>query len=147
MIQRANLAYGDFIKSQEGVTFNGQVSCGVGEGKTETLQGGLAWSSRPGLSPASPPTSRAGSQAPEPLPLQVCLIGDCVGGILAFDALCCSNQTVSESQSSSRRGSVASVQVLASPSPPEQGASRLRTVTLWLQTSQRPAEKGKGRGC
>ncbi|XP_060166456.1 membrane-associated phosphatidylinositol transfer protein 2 isoform X2 [Globicephala melas] len=64
VIQRANLAYGDFIKSQEGVTFNGQV----------------------------------------------CLIGDCVGGILAFDALCCSNQTVSESQSSSRRGSVASVQ-------------------------------------
>ncbi|XP_068418593.1 membrane-associated phosphatidylinositol transfer protein 2 isoform X2 [Eschrichtius robustus] len=64
VIQRANLAYGDFIKSQEGVTFNGQV----------------------------------------------CLIGDCVGGILAYDALCCSNQTASESQSSSRRGSVASVQ-------------------------------------
>ncbi|XP_024901324.1 membrane-associated phosphatidylinositol transfer protein 2 isoform X4 [Pteropus alecto] len=64
VIQRANLAYGDFIRSQEGVTFNGQV----------------------------------------------CLIGDCVGGILAFDALCCSNQPVSESQSSSRRGSVASVQ-------------------------------------
>ncbi|XP_054568564.1 membrane-associated phosphatidylinositol transfer protein 2 isoform X1 [Eptesicus fuscus] len=64
VIQRANLAYGDFIKSQEGVTFNGQV----------------------------------------------CLIGDCVGGILAFDALCYSSQPVSESQSSSRRGSVASVQ-------------------------------------
>ncbi|XP_019504496.1 PREDICTED: membrane-associated phosphatidylinositol transfer protein 2 isoform X3 [Hipposideros armiger] len=64
VIQRANLAYGDFIKSQEGVTFNGQV----------------------------------------------CLIGDCVGGILAFDALCYSHQPVSESQSSSRRGSVASVQ-------------------------------------
>ncbi|XP_045634106.1 membrane-associated phosphatidylinositol transfer protein 2 isoform X6 [Ursus americanus] len=64
VIQRANLAYGDFIKSQEGMTFNGQV----------------------------------------------CLIGDCVGGILAFDALCYSNQPVSESQSSSRRGSVASVQ-------------------------------------
>lgn len=64
MIQRANLAYGDFIKSQEGMTFNGQI----------------------------------------------CLIGDCVGGILAFDALCYSNQPVSESQSSSRRGSVASVQ-------------------------------------
>ncbi|XP_053784658.1 membrane-associated phosphatidylinositol transfer protein 2 isoform X1 [Desmodus rotundus] len=64
VIQRANLTYGDFIKSQEGVTFNGQV----------------------------------------------CLIGDCVGGILAFDALCCSSQPVSESQSSSRRGSVASVQ-------------------------------------
>nr|KAF6312093.1 phosphatidylinositol transfer protein membrane associated 2 [Pipistrellus kuhlii] len=64
VIQRANLAYGDFIKSQEGVTFHGQV----------------------------------------------CLIGDCVGGILAFDALCYSSQPVSESQSSSRRGSVASVQ-------------------------------------
>ncbi|XP_033076110.1 membrane-associated phosphatidylinositol transfer protein 2 isoform X6 [Trachypithecus francoisi] len=64
VIQRANLAYGDFIKSQEGRTFNGQV----------------------------------------------CLIGDCVGGILAFDALCYSNQPVSESQSSSRRGSVVSMQ-------------------------------------
>lgn len=64
VIQRANLAYGDFIKSQEGVTFNGQV----------------------------------------------CLIGDCVGGILAFDALCYSGQPVSESQSSSRRGSVVNMQ-------------------------------------
>ncbi|XP_041079536.1 membrane-associated phosphatidylinositol transfer protein 2 isoform X10 [Polyodon spathula] len=41
---------------------------------------------------------------------QVCLIGDCVGGILGFDALCYSNQTASESQNSSRRGSVVSVQ-------------------------------------
>ncbi|KAM3868491.1 membrane-associated phosphatidylinositol transfer protein 2-like isoform 2-T2 [Diretmus argenteus] len=41
---------------------------------------------------------------------QVCLIGDCVGGILGFDALCNSNQTVNESQNSSRRGSVVSVQ-------------------------------------
>ncbi|XP_014443575.1 membrane-associated phosphatidylinositol transfer protein 2 [Tupaia chinensis] len=64
VIQRANLAYGDFIKSQEGMTFNGQV----------------------------------------------CLIGDCVGGILAFDALCYSSQPVTDSQSSSRRGSVVSVQ-------------------------------------
>uniref|UniRef100_A0A8C5E8P9 Membrane-associated phosphatidylinositol transfer protein 2-like n=1 Tax=Gouania willdenowi TaxID=441366 RepID=A0A8C5E8P9_GOUWI len=39
---------------------------------------------------------------------QVCLIGDCVGGILGFDALCSSNQTVNESQNSSRRGSVIS---------------------------------------
>uniref|UniRef100_A0A8C1RPM3 Phosphatidylinositol transfer protein membrane associated 2 n=1 Tax=Cyprinus carpio TaxID=7962 RepID=A0A8C1RPM3_CYPCA len=37
---------------------------------------------------------------------QVCLIGDCVGGILGFDALCSSNITVSESQNSSRRGSI-----------------------------------------
>ncbi|KAI1901187.1 hypothetical protein AGOR_G00057600 [Albula goreensis] len=41
---------------------------------------------------------------------QVCLIGDCVGGILGFDALCNSSQTACESQNSSRRGSVASVQ-------------------------------------
>ncbi|XP_076843307.1 membrane-associated phosphatidylinositol transfer protein 2-like isoform X10 [Brachyhypopomus gauderio] len=41
---------------------------------------------------------------------QVCLIGDCVGGILGFDALCSSSQTVCESQSSSRRGSLVSVQ-------------------------------------
>ncbi|XP_067378425.1 membrane-associated phosphatidylinositol transfer protein 2-like isoform X4 [Channa argus] len=41
---------------------------------------------------------------------QVCLIGDCVGGILGFDALCNSSQTVNESQNSSRRGSVISVQ-------------------------------------
>ncbi|XP_039627910.1 membrane-associated phosphatidylinositol transfer protein 2 isoform X8 [Polypterus senegalus] len=41
---------------------------------------------------------------------QVCLIGDCVGGILGFDALCYSSHPVSESQNSSRRGSVASAQ-------------------------------------
>uniref|UniRef100_A0A6Q2WRM0 DDHD domain-containing protein n=1 Tax=Esox lucius TaxID=8010 RepID=A0A6Q2WRM0_ESOLU len=42
---------------------------------------------------------------------QVCVIGDCVGGILGFDALCSSNVSVSESQNSSRRGSTISVQV------------------------------------
>ncbi|XP_067114789.1 LOW QUALITY PROTEIN: membrane-associated phosphatidylinositol transfer protein 2-like [Osmerus mordax] len=41
---------------------------------------------------------------------QVCVIGDCVGGVLGFDALCSSNVTVSESQNSSRRGSTISVQ-------------------------------------
>lgn len=41
---------------------------------------------------------------------QVCLIGDCVGGILGFDVLCNSAPTVNESQNSSRRGSVISVQ-------------------------------------
>ncbi|KAK6315548.1 hypothetical protein J4Q44_G00130720 [Coregonus suidteri] len=41
---------------------------------------------------------------------QVCVIGDCVGGILGFDALCSSNVPVSESQNSSRRGSTVSVQ-------------------------------------
>ncbi|NXE93527.1 PITM2 protein, partial [Menura novaehollandiae] len=71
VIVRANQAYSEFIKSQEGTSFNGQV----------------------------------------------CLVGDCVGGILGFDALCYSNQTVSESQNSSRRGSVVSVQVML-PVPP-----------------------------
>ncbi|OPJ75073.1 membrane-associated phosphatidylinositol transfer protein 2 isoform C [Patagioenas fasciata monilis] len=64
VIVRANQAYSEFIRSQEGLSFNGQV----------------------------------------------CLVGDCVGGILGFDALCYSNQTVSESQNSSRRGSIVSVQ-------------------------------------
>lgn len=41
---------------------------------------------------------------------QVCVIGDCVGGILGFDALCSSSIVVSESQNSSRRGSTISVQ-------------------------------------
>uniref|UniRef100_A0A672U7K4 Phosphatidylinositol transfer protein membrane associated 2 n=1 Tax=Strigops habroptila TaxID=2489341 RepID=A0A672U7K4_STRHB len=57
VIVRANQAYSEFIRSQEGMSFNGQV----------------------------------------------CLVGDCVGGILGFDALCYSNQTVSESQNSSRK--------------------------------------------
>lgn len=43
--------------------------------------------------------------------IQVCVIGDCCGGILGFDALCSSSVTVSESQNSSRRGSTISVQV------------------------------------
>ncbi|KAJ7309764.1 hypothetical protein JRQ81_007830 [Phrynocephalus forsythii] len=64
VIVRANQVYSEFLKSQEGVSFSGQV----------------------------------------------CLVGDCVGGILGFDALCFSNQTMSESQNSSRRGSVVSVQ-------------------------------------
>ncbi|KAG9485923.1 hypothetical protein GDO78_008813, partial [Eleutherodactylus coqui] len=41
---------------------------------------------------------------------QVCLIGDCVGGILGFDALCYSAKTPGESQNSSRRGSGSSIQ-------------------------------------
>uniref|UniRef100_A0A8C6PXM5 Phosphatidylinositol transfer protein membrane associated 2 n=1 Tax=Nothobranchius furzeri TaxID=105023 RepID=A0A8C6PXM5_NOTFU len=45
---------------------------------------------------------------------QVCLIGDCVGGILGFDALCNSGSTVNESQNSSRRGSVISYVCLVS---------------------------------
>ncbi|XP_067165538.1 membrane-associated phosphatidylinositol transfer protein 3 isoform X3 [Apteryx mantelli] len=41
---------------------------------------------------------------------QVCLIGDCIGGILGFDAICYNANTANESQNSSRRGSISSIQ-------------------------------------
>ncbi|XP_026717536.1 membrane-associated phosphatidylinositol transfer protein 3 isoform X2 [Athene cunicularia] len=43
---------------------------------------------------------------------QVCLIGDCIGGILGFDAICSNSNTADESRNSSRRGSTSSIQVL-----------------------------------
>lgn len=49
-----------------------------------------------------------------PVFLQVCVIGDCVGSILGFDALCSSSVLVLESPNSSRRGSAISVQVTSS---------------------------------
>ncbi|XP_078404070.1 membrane-associated phosphatidylinositol transfer protein 3 isoform X1 [Cetorhinus maximus] len=64
VISRANQIYNEFLKSEDGIGFNGQV----------------------------------------------CLIGDCVGGILGFDALCYSAHTTCESQNSSRRGSIGSIQ-------------------------------------
>ncbi|KAM6118561.1 LOW QUALITY PROTEIN: membrane-associated phosphatidylinositol transfer protein 3 [Phoenicopterus ruber ruber] len=41
---------------------------------------------------------------------QVCLIGDCIGGILGFDAICYNSNTADESRNSSRRGSINSIQ-------------------------------------
>ncbi|XP_059685513.1 membrane-associated phosphatidylinositol transfer protein 3 [Gavia stellata] len=41
---------------------------------------------------------------------QVCLIGDCIGGILGFDAICYNSDTADESRNSSRRGSISSIQ-------------------------------------
>ncbi|MGH0181713.1 UNVERIFIED_CONTAM: hypothetical protein FKN15_007583 [Acipenser sinensis] len=64
VITRANQVYHDFLKSQEGAGFSGQV----------------------------------------------CLMGDCVGGILGFDALCFSACTRAESQGSSRQDSTESLQ-------------------------------------
>lgn len=99
VILRANQVYSDFIRSLEGESFNGQVSvkpegvccCGV-----------------------SPPARCVYMFLCFCVMMQVCVIGDCVGGILGFDALCSSSVTVSESQNSSRRGSAISVQVSAS---------------------------------
>lgn len=49
---------------------------------------------------------------PLAVPLQVCLIGDCVGGLLAFDAICYSAGPSGDSPgSSSRKGSISSTQV------------------------------------
>uniref|UniRef100_A0A8V5HB35 Uncharacterized protein n=1 Tax=Melopsittacus undulatus TaxID=13146 RepID=A0A8V5HB35_MELUD len=87
VIVRANQAYSEFIRSQEGMSFNGQV----------------------------------------------CLVGDCVGGILGFDALCYSNQTVSESQNSSRRGSVVSPSV--TKPQPEQDVDFLSCACPSLHSS------------
>ncbi|XP_052545070.1 membrane-associated phosphatidylinositol transfer protein 3 isoform X4 [Tympanuchus pallidicinctus] len=64
VISRANQVYNDFLKSTDGVGFNGQV----------------------------------------------CLIGDCIGGILGFDAICYNTNRTDESQNSSRRGSISSIQ-------------------------------------
>lgn len=48
----------------------------------------------------------------QPCLLQVCLIGDCVGGLLAFDAICYSAGPSGDSPgSSSRKGSISSTQV------------------------------------
>ncbi|KAM7033055.1 membrane-associated phosphatidylinositol transfer protein 3 isoform 2-T2 [Acridotheres tristis] len=41
---------------------------------------------------------------------QVCLIGDCIGGILGFDAICYNSNTAYESRNTSRRGSISSIQ-------------------------------------
>uniref|UniRef100_A0A8C6H5L1 Membrane-associated phosphatidylinositol transfer protein 3 n=1 Tax=Mus spicilegus TaxID=10103 RepID=A0A8C6H5L1_MUSSI len=65
VIERANHIYGEFLKSSDGIGFNGQV----------------------------------------------CLIGDCVGGLLAFDAICYSAGPSGDSPgSSSRKGSISSTQ-------------------------------------
>lgn len=95
VILRANQVYSDFIKSLEGESFNGQVS--VDAARVSRCLGLCVC-----VDACHPP----------PLPPgQVCVLGDCVGGILGFDALCSSSVTVSESQNSSRRGSTISVQV------------------------------------
>uniref|UniRef100_W5MGN9 Membrane-associated phosphatidylinositol transfer protein 3 n=1 Tax=Lepisosteus oculatus TaxID=7918 RepID=W5MGN9_LEPOC len=65
VISRANQVYHEFLKSQEGAGFSGQV----------------------------------------------CLIGDCVGGVLCFDALCFSTSHRPESPSSSRNDSTESLKL------------------------------------
>uniref|UniRef100_A0AAR2KSH4 DDHD domain-containing protein n=1 Tax=Pygocentrus nattereri TaxID=42514 RepID=A0AAR2KSH4_PYGNA len=78
---------------------------------------------------------------------QVCLIGDCVGGILGFDALCSSNITVSESQNSSRRGSIVSVQVSVwTVNYLSACIMHCRTMTCFHQASSSTAATAQPRG-
>ncbi|XP_024918241.1 membrane-associated phosphatidylinositol transfer protein 2 isoform X2 [Cynoglossus semilaevis] len=86
---------------------------------------------------------------------QVCVIGDCVGGILGFDALCSSSVTVSESQNSSRRGSTISAQdtdlltpgivinSIAPSSPSLEGSRHLSRSNIDIPRSSGPDDPKK----
>ncbi|XP_061822304.1 membrane-associated phosphatidylinositol transfer protein 2-like [Nerophis lumbriciformis] len=83
---------------------------------------------------------------------QVCVIGDCVGGILGFDALCSSSILVSESQNSSRRGSAVSVQdtellspgiVINSISPSLEGSRHLSRSNIDIPRCSGPDDPKK----
>lgn len=104
VITRANQAYTAFLHSGEGTGFCGQVGWNLGEawllGPAVTLHGGFG-----GV------TILMDLWSP-----QVVLLGDCVGGILGFDALCQSRAGSGGSRSSSRRGSL--VSALHPSSPP-----------------------------
>jgi hypothetical protein len=91
VIARTNQAYAAFLRSSEGTGFCGQVR--------EALHCG------PGCGPAWVVTSLSMVSALT----QVVLIGDGVGGILGFDALCHSASMGTGSRGSSRRGSMVSV--------------------------------------
>ncbi|XP_076019650.1 membrane-associated phosphatidylinositol transfer protein 2 isoform X1 [Genypterus blacodes] len=83
---------------------------------------------------------------------QVCVIGDCVGGILGFDALCSSSVTVSESTNSSRRGSTISAQdtdllspgiVINSVSPSLEGSRHLSRSNIDIPRCSGPDDPKK----
>ncbi|XP_077478109.1 membrane-associated phosphatidylinositol transfer protein 2 isoform X3 [Stigmatopora argus] len=83
---------------------------------------------------------------------QVCVIGDCVGGILGFDALCSSSVLVLESPNSSRRGSAISVQdtellspgiVINSASPSLEGSRHLSRSNIDIPRCSGPDDPKK----
>ncbi|XP_066552365.1 membrane-associated phosphatidylinositol transfer protein 3 isoform X2 [Amia ocellicauda] len=78
VISRANQVYYDFLKSQDGAWFSGQV----------------------------------------------CLVGDCVGGVLCFDALCFSSSQRPESPSSSRNDSTESLKDNPGETSPQLSSSK-----------------------
>uniref|UniRef100_A0A8C3C0J7 Phosphatidylinositol transfer protein membrane associated 1 n=1 Tax=Cairina moschata TaxID=8855 RepID=A0A8C3C0J7_CAIMO len=99
---------------------------------------------------------------------QVVLLGDCVGGILGFDALCQSRVGAGGSRSSSRRGSLSTEPISpelcggrdpladgadgaagsgqASPEPGVQGDSQQPSSSCSLQPSEAPLEAEAPRG-
>lgn len=62
---------------------------------------------------------------------QVCLMGDCVGGVLCFDALCFSNhQRPSSPNNSSRNNSTESLKVGALPCFRDYNATAMAATEL-----------------
>ncbi|KAK2537304.1 Pitpnm3 [Columba guinea] len=70
---------------------------------------------------------------------QVYLIGDCIGGILGFDAICYNSNTADESRNSSRRGSISSIQgYLKDMVPPVMMSKTINVVMGILCTQDNP---------
>ncbi|TKS80885.1 Membrane-associated phosphatidylinositol transfer protein 3 [Collichthys lucidus] len=113
VIARANQVYHSFLQSDDGQGFTGQrcaVALKVGDVKK------------------SPNTSDSELQLRDPK--WVCLMGDCVGGVLCFDALCFSNhQRPGSPNSSSRNNSTESLKdnsgLLGESSPGLSSSKRL----------------------
>lgn len=116
VITRANQAYSTFLHSAEGAGFCGQVR-GVGNPGEAS-----PWV------PAGtrlPPGTFSARTACRP---QVVLLGDCVGGILGFDALCQSRVGAGGSRSSSRRGSLVGARVF---NPSLSAVAQQQLATRW----------------
>ncbi|NWX49973.1 PITM1 protein, partial [Steatornis caripensis] len=75
---------------------------------------------------------------------QVVLLGDCVGGILGFDALCQSRVGSGGSRSSSRRGSLVSA---GTPPPAGDGGKGLRAAGCWGAGLAPVAKRRPGARC
>lgn len=136
VVTRANQAYGAFLRSREGAGFCGQVRGIWGAAG--------AWLHR---EPLCPSVEGLGALSFTPLAvgaccLQVVLLGDCVGGILGFDALCQTRVGSGGSRGSSRRGSLVSTSTL----PGLRRGLHLWVLVVaeqgWVLTAFLPAEHG-----
>lgn len=124
VIARANQAYSAFLHSGEGAGFCGQVRGDLGKALLWAaagvwLRGAPRFPCVEGLGVPSFLALSTGACSP-----QVVLLGDCVGGILGFDALCQSRAGSGGSRSSSRRGSLVSASTLPLVREGGKGGSR-----------------------